>query len=171
LADHPIDERQIRHEQPFADAAPHAGPPSGQPQFTLGGFILFVTSLAVCLSTAATALKIGSWPGQLLLLFSGVVLWVVMFETYRRLGLRVVLLVHWLAPAIPIGFTALYLVFNLPASAATAELSIGQLVFAALGFLLVVAAFSCLVTSLGTLVLFLARMLFLAMKPAAGRAR
>lgn len=97
------------------DESPANGPPrrSGShepPQFTLGELLAFLTAMAVCMSLAATGVRLRAFDRDLPQAFFGataVVAWGSFLLAYRRLNFRVSIILHWLGPALLLGSAGL----------------------------------------------------------------
>ncbi len=135
------DERGIRHERSHSIRSLNESRKGRVPQFTLKGLLWFSAGIAVCLSVAMTGRKCYPAPvGGPLLLLSMALMWLVLWETYRRLHLHAAFLVHWLVPAGTIGVAiVLAAVFDplrfLGIGPARIELLLGLFAFGGVGCL------------------------------------
>jgi hypothetical protein len=95
-----IDERWIQHEQSHLPPMRGKSNKQGPPQFTLRGMLTFSAAISVCFSLAATAPRIESDAGFVLLLLSMILFWIVLWVTYVRLRVRAALVLHGFGPVL-----------------------------------------------------------------------
>jgi len=96
------------------DKSPASGPPRRSisrepPQFTLGELLAFLTAMAVCMSLAATGVRLRAFDlvPQAFFGATAAVAWGAFLLAYRRLNFRVSIILHWLGPALLLGSAGL----------------------------------------------------------------
>jgi hypothetical protein len=95
-----IDERPVEREELCPVAPQPDSTKQTVPQFSLRGLLGLFGAITVCLSVAINGAKLGTERGAVLVVLAVILLWLILCATYRRLGIRIVLIVHCAGPGL-----------------------------------------------------------------------